>query len=69
MVRFSEEAVRILAVKGGAQAKRVARQALNPARKEQVEDCAARVLAAMVGYPLEVRRKGLERALRMLRTR
>lgn len=59
----------ILAREGGPDARKVARQALAGDVRRAVEDAAAKALAALVGYPHDVRRRALELALRMLKTR
>lgn len=72
---LDKQDLEILAKRGGPSARRAARRALGDmgaktgAKCEMVEDCAVKALAAVVGYPLEARRKGLERALRMMKGR
>lgn len=73
MVDMSDEDLAIIARDGGGEAQRVARQAVSQKRRlsankrrEQVHDAAAKAIAAVTGYPLDVRREGLELARKML---
>ncbi|MDP2662043.1 MAG: hypothetical protein Q8R28_15065 [Dehalococcoidia bacterium] len=71
--RMDDEDIKILAAKGGGQAQQVAQQVVkaerrkeSTKRREQVHDAASKALAAIIGYPLDVRREGLDLARKMI---
>lgn len=70
---MDDKDMEILARNGQGEAREVAqkhvtqrRRESNSKRREQVHDAAAKAIAAVTGYPLDVRREGLELARKML---